>query len=68
MIDHLHNGYVTEYKSSKDLATGIHWVLTDPGYPELSEQAHRKVATNYSESVIAKKYTDLYNKITGKHA
>lgn len=68
MIDHLHNGYVAEYKSSKDLATGIHWVLTDPGYPELSEQAHRKVATNYSESVIAKKYTDLYNKITGKHA
>lgn len=68
MIDHLHNGYVAEYKSSEDLANGLHWVLTDPGYPELAEQAHRKVATNYSESIIAKKYTDLYNKKTGKHA
>ena len=32
MIDHLHNGYVAEYQSSKDLANGIHWALTEGEY------------------------------------
>ena len=43
-------------------------VLTEPEYDELSAQACRKVLGNYSESIIAKKYTDVYNKITGKYA
>ena len=68
MIDHLHNGYVAQRKSSEDLANGIHWVLTEPEYAELSAQACRKAIGNYSESIIAKKYTDVYNKITGKYA
>ena len=69
MIDHLHNGYVAQYKSSADFANGIHWVLSDPEeYHRLSEEACRKVVANYSESIIAKKYIDLYNKITGKNA
>lgn len=68
MIDHLHNGYVAQYKSSEDFANGIHWILTEPEYAELSEQACRKAVANYSESIIAKRYIDIYNKITGKHA
>lgn len=68
MIDHLHNGYVAQYKSSEDLANGIYWTLTDPGYNSLSEEAYRKVVTHYSEQVIAKKFTDLYNKVTGNNA
>ena len=58
MIDHLHNGYVAQYKSSEDFANGIHWILTEPEYSELSEQARRKVLGNYSESIVAKRYTD----------
>lgn len=68
MIDHLHNGYVAQYKSSEDFANGIHWILTEPEYAAMSEQACRKVAAKYSEGIIAKKYTDIYNKITGKYA
>lgn len=68
MIDHLHNGYVAEYKSAEDLANGIYWVLTEADYQLLSEQASRKVLTNYSERAIAKKYVEVYNKITGNHA
>lgn len=68
MIDHLHNGYVAEYKSPEDFANGIHWILSEPEYAELSEQAFRKVVANYSEGIIAKKYTDIYNKITGRNA
>ena len=68
MIDHLHNGYVARYKSSEDYANGILWILTDPESAERAAQACRKVLGNYSESIIAKKYTDLYNKVTGKYA
>lgn len=68
MIDHLHNGYVAQYKSSEDFANGIFWTLNDPEYPTLCEQATRKVIANYSENIIAKKYIDVYNKITGKYA
>lgn len=68
MIDHLHNGYVAQYQSSEDLANGIHWTLTTPEYEMLSEQAARKVAINYSERAVAKKYIEVYNKVTGTYA
>jgi glycosyltransferase involved in cell wall biosynthesis len=68
MIDHLHNGYVAQYRSAEDFANGLHWVLADPDYAELAEQARRKVLANYSESAVAKRYTEVYNQITGKHA
>lgn len=68
MIDHLHNGYVAEHKSADDLANGIYWILNEGEYADLSEAARRKVLSSYSESTIAKKYIDIYNKITGNHA
>lgn len=68
IIDHLHNGYAAHYPSTEDLANGIHWILVDSDYSMLSEQAVRKVAGNYSERIIAKKYIDIYNKVTGRHA
>lgn len=69
MIDHLHNGYVAQYKSAQDFANGIHWALSDEEeYRNLSEEACRKVISNYSEEIIAKKYIDIYNKVTGDYA
>ena len=68
MIDHLHNGYVAEYQSSEDFANGIYWALGEGEYQSLSEEARRKVLSSYSESIIAKKYIEVYNKITGDHA
>jgi len=67
MIDHLHNGYVADYKSAEDFANGIHWALSESEYKFLSEEACRKVITSYSESIIAKKYIDVYNKITNDY-
>ncbi|MBT9871683.1 glycosyltransferase [Bacteroides salyersiae] len=68
MIDHLHNGYVAQYKSSADFANGIYWALEESEYPVLSEQACRKAVSSYSESHIAKRYIEVYNKITGRYA
>ena len=67
MIDHLHNGYVAEYESAEDLANGIYWVLTEKNYAMLSEQSVRKVVSNYSERSVAKRYIDIYNKVTNTH-
>ena len=67
MIDHLHNGYVADYRSSEDFANGIHWALSESEYQSLSEEARRKVTASYSENIIAQKYIDVYNKITGNH-
>ena len=68
MIDHLHNGYVAEYQSAKDLANCIRWTLTEGEYDNLSEEACRKALSSYSESIISMRYIDIYNKITGSHA
>ncbi|MDR3119545.1 MAG: glycosyltransferase family 4 protein [Mediterranea sp.] len=68
MIDHLHNGYVARYKSAEDFANGIYWTLTESEHALLSEQAIRKVAVAYSERTVAKRYIDMYNKVTSKHA
>jgi glycosyltransferase involved in cell wall biosynthesis len=68
MIDHLHNGYVARYLSAEDFAHGIYWLLTEPDYATIAEQAWRKAVSSYSESVVTKRYVELYNKISGRRA
>ena len=68
MIDHLHNGYVAEYKNVADFAAGIHWLLTEGEYEVLSREAARKAANTYGENSVAMKYIGIYNHITGSHA
>ena len=68
MIDHLHNGYVAEYKSAADLANGIRWSLSERDYDSLSEMAHHKAVMTYAEDVVAKQYIHLYNQIAEKNA
>ncbi len=68
MIDHLHNGYVAQYKSAEDLANGIYWSLSENNYRSLCEQARRKAESTYSERIVAMKYIQIYNQITGKNA
>lgn len=67
MIDHLHNGYVAEYKNARDFANGIHWALVEDDYKTLSEWAVRKAVDTYSESHVAKQYIGVYNKAIGKN-
>ncbi len=63
MIDHLKNGYVSQYKSAEDLAKGIHWVLDDADYESLSIAAREKVIIHYSEPVVAHEYMALYRSL-----
>lgn len=61
MIDHQKNGYVAEYKSSDDLARGIHWVLSEADHQSLSNEAMKKVNQCYSQYAVAMKYIEAYN-------
>ena len=63
MIDHKQNGYVAEYKSAEDLATGINWVLQEADYPVLSDNARKKAESTYSETIVAKQYMELYKRL-----
>ena len=62
MIDHKQNGYVANYKDAQDLAKGLLWVLQESATETLSDNARNKVVTNYSETNIAKRYIEIYNK------
>ena len=60
-IDHKKNGYVAEYKNADDLAKGIHWVLDEADYQQLSKEAENKVSRCYSQQAVAMKYLEVYN-------
>ena len=60
-IDHKKNGYVAEYRNADDLARGLHWVLEEAEYAELSVSAVGKVQRNYSQRSVAMQYIEVYN-------
>ena len=60
-IDHKRNGYVADYRSSDDLARGIHWILYETDYEQLSHEAVSKVAHSYSQQSVAMNYLDIYH-------
>ncbi|MBO7302475.1 MAG: glycosyltransferase family 4 protein [Bacteroidaceae bacterium] len=66
MIEHKVNGYISEYKSSQDLAEGIRWILQDAQYPNLQKQAVKKVVECYSDKIVVKEYLQIYNSLTNK--
>ena len=61
--DHRVNGYVANYKDAGDLANGIQWVLEHEDRLALSDACVKKVQENYTEEVVAKQYTALYEKL-----
>lgn len=61
MIDHEKNGYVAEYLDAIDFAKGIVWTLSINNYKELCTAAHEKATSTYSESSVARKYTEIYD-------
>ena len=63
MIDHQQNGYVANFRDAADLAKGIHYVLDEANQQTLSNNCLQKVARNYSQQSVAKKYIEVYDKI-----
>ncbi|WP_316746975.1 glycosyltransferase [Pedobacter gandavensis] len=67
MVKHLENGYLANYKSSEDLATGIEWLYHDENAPDIQKEARRTILTAFSEEVIAEKHLLLYQSLINLH-
>lgn len=64
IVDHEENGYLAEYRSARDLANGISWVLgSEERRSVLGERARQKVLENYSLEVVGRKYVSLYGRL-----
>ena len=66
MIDPLSNGYVANYRDAADLAKGIHYVLDEADQQTMSNNCLQKVALNYSQQSVAKRYIELYESLKNK--
>ena len=60
-IDHKVNGYVAKYRDATDLAQGLHWILEEADYQDLSSSAITKVQRSYSQRSVALQYINIYN-------
>jgi glycosyltransferase involved in cell wall biosynthesis len=63
MVKHLENGYLAEYQSAEDLATGIEWLYHDENAPDIQKEARRTILSQFSEAVIAGKHQLLYQSL-----
>jgi glycosyltransferase involved in cell wall biosynthesis len=63
MVRHLENGYLAEYESSEDLATGIEWLYHDENALDIQKEGRRTILTEFSEQVIAEKHLLLYQSL-----
>ncbi|WP_214229491.1 glycosyltransferase family 4 protein [Pedobacter sp. B4-66] len=63
MVRHLENGYLADYESSEDLATGMEWLYHDENAPEIQKEARRTILNHFSEQVIAEKHLLLYQSL-----
>jgi glycosyltransferase involved in cell wall biosynthesis len=66
MVDHQQNGYLAEFKSSADLARGMHEVLTTADPAVLAANARQKVLDNYTNEKVATQYLEVYNSVLNK--
>ncbi len=67
MVEHKVSGYLAEYRSSADLATGISWIFNHPQKELLGENARRHVMSNFSETVVSNRHVELYNSLLNDH-
>jgi len=63
MVDHLQNGYLTEFESADDMAKGIFTMLYADNKAELSANARNKVLDTFNNEKIASQYLKIYNSV-----
>lgn len=63
MIDHKVCGYVARYADPDDLAEGIAYSLDNARHAELAAAAAEKALKAWNEEVVARRYTELYQRL-----
>lgn len=67
MVQHEINGYLAEYRSSRDLAAGIGWVFKHSEKELLRSNARKFMMENFSEQKVAKQHIQLYQSLVNHH-
>ncbi len=63
MVEHEHNGFLAEYRSSESFCAGMEWIKNYPVKEALRKNARETVMQNFSEKVIAQKHLELYQSL-----
>jgi glycosyltransferase involved in cell wall biosynthesis len=63
MVQHEHNGFLAEYKSSESFCAGMEWMINYPVKEVLRTNARETVMQKFSEGVIAQKHLELYKSL-----
>ncbi len=63
IIDHKVNGYKATPFDPEDIYNGINWILQNPDYNSLAENARIKVTQSFDSVVIAEQYLKLYESL-----
>lgn len=63
LIDHQQNGYLADVGSAQELADGLAFVLTHPNPDVLRQNARQSAESRFSETLVADRYTDLYESL-----
>lgn len=63
MVQHLHNGFLADYRSSESLGEGMEWIKNYPVKEALRRNARETVMQKFSEKVIAQKHLELYESL-----
>lgn len=64
-VIHKETGYIAEYLKGSDLINGIDYVLSrsEAEYEKMSQLARDRVLKNFTESLMAKNYLNLYREL-----
>ena len=63
IIEHKKTGYLAKSFNSKDLAKGIEWVFSIKKNI-ISKNARKKTLNNFKNEIVAKKYLEIYTKVS----
>lgn len=63
MVQHEHNGFLAEYRSSESFCTGMEWLINYPVKEALRKNARETTMQKFSEKVVAQKHIELYTSL-----
>ncbi len=66
LVDHKKNGYLARPFDTKDLASGIEWILSSENTHSLNKAARQKAVDTFDYEVVATQYLQLYTSILSK--
>ena len=62
LVVHKKEGYLAKAFSPIDLAEGIQWLVNNPNYDVICDNARKKALENFDYRVTSKKYSELYKR------